>query len=412
MRPQDLLPADLDALLRRPPAEQFPGYRPDQHRFDSPGGTLVHAAVGDAMAAYARSPYVTNDGGAFPQSRFTDRLQAWAHEEVLALLAADGGVTVFGANMTTLTSLFVRAIGERLAPGDEVVCTSLDHEANRHPWATLWRAGVVVRVAEMAPDGTLPVDAVTSLIGPRTRWVAVTAASNVTGAVPDLAAITKAAHAHGAGVFVDAVQATAHRVLDLREVPCDALVTSAYKWYGPHLSVLWLADRIGPDTLRLAEQVPSAGRTGGENLALGTNNHEGLVGLAVAARVLRSWPRDRMAAAERALFARLVAGLRDTAGVRILTPTGDPGGVPVLAFDVAGEEPERTAARLAGHGVAVWHGSFYASAVLRRLSPARPTAVRAGLSAYSTEAAVDALVDALRTRRVPDQGGPFRAEPS
>jgi cysteine desulfurase family protein (TIGR01976 family) len=390
----ELLPYDLAEFVRRPVPEQFPGRSPDLHRFDGPGGTLVHGAVGDAMSAYLRSSRVANDGGAFGPSRYTDELARWARREVLDLLGAESGSTVFGANMTTLTSLFVRALAPTLRPGDEIVCTALDHEANRQPWLTLAdTAGVRVRVARPRPDGELDTEEVVRLLGPRTRWVAVTAASNALGVVPDLRAITEAAHAVGARVFVDAVQATAHRRTAVAAAGYDALVTSAYKWYGPHLSVLWLSDSLDPDRLRAAEQVPSAGTSDGAQLTLGTQNHEGLVGLAVAARVLRTWPAGDIDAAEQRLYRGLVEELRARPGVRVLAdPAPGARRVPVVSFQVADRPAEQVARALAELDVSVWHGSFYASAALRAVAPDRPEAVRAGISAYTTSEDTAALL--------------------
>ncbi|MEU6373184.1 aminotransferase class V-fold PLP-dependent enzyme [Streptomyces sp. NPDC046909] len=389
-----LLPYDLAEFVRRPVPEQFPGRSPHEHRFDAPGGTLVHGAVADAMSAYLRGPQVANDGGAFRQSRYTDSLAEWARQEVLDLLGAASGSTVFGANMTTLTSLFVRALSTALRPGDEIVCTALDHEANRQPWQTLAAsAGARVHVAELRADGELDTEEIAKYLNPRTRWVAVTAASNALGTVPDLRAITEAAHAVGARVYVDAVQATPHRRLDVTDLGCDAVVTSAYKWYGPHLSVLWIGDDLTPDRLRLAEQVPSAGTSGGAQLSLGTQNHEGLVGLAVAARVLRTWPADTVHAEEQRLHRVLVDELRSRPGVRLLAdPAPGARRAPVVSFQLAGRTAEHTARALAERNVSVWHGSFYASTALRAVAPERPEAVRAGIAAYTTQDDVSALL--------------------
>lgn len=355
---------------------------------------MVHAAVGDAMSAYLRGGEVANDGGAFPQSRYTDALAEWAHSEVLQLLGAESGSTVFGANMTTLTALFVRAVGPTLRPGDEIVCTGLDHEANRQPWGTLAdSAGARIRIAEPRSDGELDTEELIAQLGPRTRWVAVTAASNALGVVPDLRAITQAAHAVGARVFVDAVQATAHQRVDVAAIGCDAVVTSAYKWYGPHLSVLWLSEGLSPDLLHLAEQVPSAGTTGGAQLTLGTQNHEGIVGLATAAYVLRTWPFEAIHAEEQRLLRLLVDGLRARPGVRLLAdPTTAARRVPLVAFQLVDQPVHRTARELAEQHISVWHGSFYASTALRAVAPARPEAVRAGIAAYTTQDDVQALL--------------------
>jgi selenocysteine lyase/cysteine desulfurase len=174
------------------------------------------------------------------------------------------------------------------------------------------------------------------------------------------------------------------------------VVTSAYKWYGPHLSVLWLSESLEPDRLRPAEQVPSAGTSDGAQLTLGTQNHEGLVGLATAARVLRTWPAGDIEAAEQRLYRGLLEELRNRPGVRVLAdPAPGARRVPVVSFQVADLPAERVAHALAELDVSVWHGSFYASAALRAVAPDRPEAVRAGIAAYTTSEDVAALLKGI-----------------
>ena len=176
------------------PGLNFPGLRPGLHRFDGPGGTLVHGAVRDAMAEYLGSEHVANDHGAFGPSRRSTALVDSSADAVRSLLGATGGHVLFGANMTSLTTMFVRAVAHTIGPGDEIVCTELDHEANFAPWRDLCaRNGATLRVARIEPDGTLPLEAMRKVITPRTRWVAVTAASNALGTVPDLGGIVTAA---------------------------------------------------------------------------------------------------------------------------------------------------------------------------------------------------------------------------
>ncbi|GAB3467292.1 aminotransferase class V-fold PLP-dependent enzyme [Actinophytocola sediminis] len=387
---------DLPAMADQPMPAQFPGLRTGVSRFDGPGGTLVHAAVGQAIAAYLGSEHVANDHGAFPASRYSDRIVEWAAGRVRDLLGAPGGQVLFGANMTVLTTMVIRALAPTIGPGDEIVCTELDHEANVLPWRAMAAArGAVVRTARLGRDGVLPAAAVTDLIGPRTAWVAVTAASNALGSVPDLPAITSAAHAAGARVFVDGVQAVAHLPVDVAGWGADAFVTSAYKWYGPHLGALWLTDEVA-EPLRLVEQVPSAGDDLPGRLDLGTTNFEAVLGTGVAAAVLRGWDRAAVARAEATLAATLRSGLDALPGVRVLGPGA---GVPVVSFQVEHRSADEVADRLAERGVSVWHGSFYATPALRAVSPADPSAVRAGIASYTTESDVHALLDAVHTAR-------------
>jgi cysteine desulfurase family protein (TIGR01976 family) len=390
-----LLPASFPELLARPLAEQFPGLRPGTARFDGPGGTLVHAAVRDAMAAYLGSEHVANDHGAFPASAYSDTLVRWSADRVRALLGTPGGQVVYGANMTTLTTMFLRALAGTLQPGDEIICTELDHEANVAPWRALAAAReVVVRTAPIAPSGELPTDSLIELITPRTRWVAVTAASNALGTVPHLPAISAAAHAVGARVYMDGVQAVAHRQVDLPAWGCDAFVTSPYKWYGPHCGVLWLSDEVA-QSLTLPEQVPSAGADLPGRIELGTTNFEAVLGTGVAAEVLLHWDRSALLDVEQKLTELLIAELAAMPEVRLLGPGPGPGRVPVVTFQIAGVPAEAVATCLARVGVSVWHGTFYAAPAIRALSPDRPEAVRAGLASYTTQDDVETLIRAI-----------------
>lgn len=385
----------LTELLELPVQEQFPGLRPGIARFDGPGGTLVHAAVCDAVATYLGSEHVANDHGAFPASRHSDELVDWSVGRIRALLTAPRGQVVFGPNMTTLTTMFLRTIENGLHPGDEIVCTELDHEANIAPWQALGaRRGAKVRLARLTGPGLLPTVAVDEQLTDRTRWVAVTAASNALGTTPDLQAICNTAHRVGARVFVDGVQAVAHCSVDVDAWGCDAFVTSAYKWYGPHAGVLWLRDSVAQEA-RLLEQVSSAGNELPARLQLGTTNFEAVLGTGIAADVLLHADRKLIAKQERGLTEQLLAGLAANSAVRLLgVPTAD-GRTPVISFQVDGQRPEVVAARLADAGVYVWHGTFYAANAMRALSPGDPDAVRAGIAWYTTETDVQQLLGAL-----------------
>ncbi|WP_410575601.1 aminotransferase class V-fold PLP-dependent enzyme [Amycolatopsis sp. cmx-4-61] len=365
----------------------FPGRRAGSHRFDGPGGTLVHAAVADAVARYLGGELVANDHGGFPASDFSDAIVSWTTERVRALLGAVRGQVVFGPNMTGLTTVFVRALG--LGAGDEVIITELDHEANRAPWQALAAQGVVVREAPLGPSGVLPAEAVTGLLTERTKWVAVTAASNALGTVPDVASISRAAHAVGARVFVDGVQAVAHLPIDVAALGCDAFVTAAYKWYGTHAGILWVADGDG---LHLPEQVPSAERAGPGHLQLGTLNFEAILGAGVAADVLLRCDRAAIATREDELRASVRARLGELPGIRLLGPAG---GTALVTFQLDGVPAAKVAAHLASRSVSVWHGTFYAVTAMRAVTTGDPDAVRAGISCYTTGADVDALVAAV-----------------
>ncbi|SHF57416.1 cysteine desulfurase family protein, VC1184 subfamily [Jatrophihabitans endophyticus] len=382
----------------------FPGVRRDEHRFDGPGGTLVHGTVAQAIAGYLAGPSVANDHGAFPQSAQSDAVAEQAADAFRRLVRGPAGDVLFGHNMTQLTTTFVRAISGGLRSGDEIVCTALDHEANVYPWrAAAAACGAAVRTAPVDADGVLRTNAVTDLIGPRTRWVAITAASNALGTVPDLAPVVAAAHAVGARVYVDGVQAIAHLPFDVSAVGCDALVTSPYKWYGPHCGALWLAPGLAEEA-RLPEQVPSAGSQSPGRLSLGTTNFESLVGLAAAAEVLLAADRTAVARREGALLAAAAEQLAAIPSVRLFgPPVAPPSGpatdvprVPVLALRVRDRPAQQVAAALAARGVSVWDGSFYASAAVAAVSPDEPDLVRVGIAAYTDEVDVEALVAGVR----------------
>src|SRR5215210_1638188 len=220
--------------------DRFPGLADGWARLDGPGGTQVVDAAIDAMTDWMRSGRTANEGGAFPHARASEEVVEQARAAVGDMLGGDPRGVVFGPSMTALTMAFSAAAGRALAPGDEIVCTRLDHDANVRPWLiAAERAGATVRFAE--PDAEtleLPVSAIEASLSERTRWVAVTAASNAVGTIPDVAAIVAAGHAAGARTYVDAVHATPHRRLDVAALDTDVLVCSSYKWFGPHQGML------------------------------------------------------------------------------------------------------------------------------------------------------------------------------
>lgn len=392
----ELLPRPLAELLTAPITDQFPGVRLGTSRFDGPGGTLVHAAVRDAMAHYLGSDRVANDHGAFPASHYSDTIAQWASGRVRELFGTSGGHVVLGPNMTTLTAMFTRAIETSIAPGDEIVCTELDHEANVWPWrAMAERRGARVRIARLEPDGSLPTAAVTGLVTERTRWVAVTAASNALGTLVDLPAVVTAAHAAGARTYVDGVQLVAHEPVALDDWGVDAFVTSAYKWYGPHGAALWMNDAAAAEAT-LPEQVPSAGTDLPGRLDLGTTAFETILGIGVAAQVLLSTDRTAIRRREQRLATMLREGLQAIPGVRLLGPTHAPR-APIVTFQLAGQSAEKVATALAERNVSVWHGTFYCSAAMRAVCADEPEAIRAGIAWYTTEREVDALIAGVAT---------------
>jgi cysteine desulfurase family protein (TIGR01976 family) len=295
--------------------------------------------------------------------------------------------------MTTLTLAFAAAIGRALEPGDEIVCTRLDHDGNVAPWLiAAERAGATVRFAEPEPETLdLPAAAVEAVMSDRTRWIAVTAASNAVGAVPDLPGIVAAAHATGARVYVDAVHAAPHRPLDVAGLDCDALVCSAYKWFGPHGSILWarpeILEELHPDKLRpSSDEIPFRYETG-------TPAFENIAGIVAAAQYIESVGWDAIHAHEEALLDRMLTGLRAIDGV---TLHGDPRErVPTVMLSVDGQPADGVARALGQERIAVWDGNYYALELSNLLGLDPAGAIRAGLVHYNDASDVDRLVEAL-----------------
>jgi len=372
---------------------RFPGLADGWARLDGAAGTQPVDSTIEAIEGWLRSGRVANDGGQFAAAGACDALLACARSAAGELLVADPAGVVFGPSMTALTFAFSRAVARTLQPGDEIICTRLDHDANVAPWLAAARdSGATVRFAEPDPDTLeLPIEALAKVLGPRTRWVAVTAASNAVGTMPDLAAIGALTQEHGCRLFVDAVHAVAHRRLDVAAMRCDALACSAYKWFGPHLSVLWarpqLLAQLTPQRLRPASDgVP-------ERWEHGTSSFEALAGLVAAADYLHTldWPRLR--AHEQALFAQLFDGLAAIDGVTLFGRARDR--APTAMFTVAGRTSAQVAAHLATERVAVWDGTYYAWELFRLLGLTRDGVVRASVVHYNDESDVQRLVDAV-----------------
>ncbi len=372
---------------------RFPGLSDGWARLDGAAGTQMVDDAIEAMAAWMRSGHSANHGGAFQASERTDALVAEARASVGHLLGAGPEGVVFGPSMTALTMRFAAAACRLLQPGDEIVLTRLDHDANVAPWLiAAARAGVEVRFAEPVRETLeLPAAAVEAVLSPRTRWVAVTAASNAVGTIPDLPGIIAAAHAVGARVFVDAVHATPHRAIDVAALDCDALACSAYKWFGPHIGILWarpeLLGELSPDKLRPSpDTVP-------ERWELGTLPFEALTGVRAAADFVARLDREELRAHEDRLLAQMVEGLGALGGVTVHGAARDR--TATVMFTVAGHSSHDVAAHLARAEVAVWHGNYYALELSRWLGLEPDGALRAGVVAYNDSDEVDRLLEAV-----------------
>jgi cysteine desulfurase family protein (TIGR01976 family) len=374
---------------------RFPGLDDGWARLDGPAGTQMVDDAIEAMAAFMRSGDNANQGGAFRAAGRTDAVVAQARASVAALLSASAEGVVFGPSMSALTMRFSAAIGRSLQPGDEIVCSRLDHDANVAPWLiAAQRAGANVRFAEPDRDTLeLPASAVENVLSERTRWVAVTAASNAAGSIPDLPGIVAATHAAGARVFVDAVHATPHRQIDVAALDCDALACSAYKWFGPHIGILWgrpeLLAEYQPDKLRPSpDTVP-------DRWELGTLPFESLAGVRAAADFVMSLDREAVRAHEDRLLAQMVEGLTSIDGVTIHGAARDR--TATVMFTVAGHTAHDVAVALARAEVAVWHGNYYALELSSWLGLEPDGALRAGCVAYNDGEDVDRLLEAVAT---------------
>jgi len=389
---------------------------------DGPGGTQVPRRTIAAMADYLQRCNANHEG-AFATSEESDAMLAGVHAAAADYLGAtDPGEVVFGQNMTTLTFALSRAIGRTLEAGDEVVVTRLDHDANVAPWLALEEErGVRIRwVGIREDDCTLDLDGLERALGPRTRLVAVGLASNAVGTLNPIPRIVEMAHAAGALTYVDAVHAAPHVSLDVAALGTDFLVCSPYKFFGPHLGLLYgrrdLLESLAAYKVRPApDEAPGTWETGtlpGESLAgllatfdylewLGETYGGGVASGAAATR--RDRLRSAMAvigATERGLARRALTALGEVPGLKlrgIVDPSRLVERVPTFAFTLDGHSPREVATALGRRGIAAWDGDYYAYELIRALGLAESGGmVRVGFVHYNTAAEIDRLVEALR----------------
>ncbi len=376
--------------------------------FDGPGGTQVPRRVAEAVSDYLLH-HNGNTHWAFATSQETDAALLEARAALADWLGGAPQEIVFGANMTTLAFHLGRALARTWRRGDVIVVTELDHHANSDTWRqTARERDVEVRVIRMRPeDGRLDEEDAARKLSGKVRLLALGAASNALGTINDVARLTALAHAAGAIVFVDGVHYAAHHMPDVRAWGCDFFACSAYKFYGPHVGVLWgrreLIEQL--DAPKLAPASDAAP----ERLETGTLNHEGIVGAGAAVEFLASLARTEQprrarlaqvsaALDERAgeLLAKLWHGLAAIRGVRLYGPPPGSARTATLSFTLAGQTPEAIATALAARGVFVSHGDFYATTVARVYGREQEGFVRAGCAAYTTADEVERLLEGVR----------------
>ncbi len=384
--------------------------------FDNPAGTQVPDMVLDAMRA-AMVEKCANLGGPFRTSIAADALMDEGRRAMADMLNAPSpNSIVFGQNMTSLTLHMSRCLGHRFSAGDEIVLSRMDHDANVAPWVLLAEdLGLTVRWLDFDPDtGTFPDDAIGRVLTPRTKLVAVGLASNVLGTVNDAARITAAAKDAGALVYIDAVQFAPHRPVDVAALGCDFLVCSAYKFFGPHVGVLWGREDLLNETF--AYKVRPAGSRAPERFETGTQNHEGIAGVTAAVDYL-AWLGERtgtdggdrrhrlvagLAAAtghEDGLALRLMDGVRDIPGTTIhgvASANAIHLRVPTVSITIEGHHPTDLANALADANIFTWNGHSYGVEPVKRLGLLESGGVlRIGLAHYNTAAEVDRCLEVL-----------------
>jgi cysteine desulfurase family protein (TIGR01976 family) len=373
---------------------------------DGAGGTQVPIAVIDAIGM-GLAEAMSNLGGKFAASERTGEVVQSARQAVADLVGGVPDGVVLGPNMTTLTFRFADALSRTWGAGDEIVVTSLDHDANVRPWVlAAERAGATVRWAELdVATGELRPEAFDGVIGDRTKLVAVTAASNAIGTRPDVRAVADRAHAHGAFVYVDGVHATPHVPTDVAAIGADIYAFSTYKLFGPHAGAV-VADPALLEGLAPAKLAPSSsavpwrfehGTPAFEQYAGITATVDWLAALSDASGTRRERVLATMADAHDhtgVLLARMVAGLEAIEGVRLLP--ADRRRTSTVSFTVDGMTPAEVAAALAAAGVSVWHGDYYAYELMHRFGLAESGgAVRASPVLYNDESDIDRLVAAV-----------------
>jgi cysteine desulfurase family protein (TIGR01976 family) len=382
---------------------------------DGPGGTQVPQRVIDAIADYLRRKNA-NTGGAYATSRHTDTMIAGARSAMADFLGCDPDEVVFGPNMTSLTFAISRAIGRELGPGDEIVLTHLDHDANVSPWRALEERGVTIRMAEIHEDDcTLDMDDLARKITDRTKLVAIGYASNAVGTINDVQEVVCLAHQRGALAYIDAVHYAPHGAIDVRALDCDFLACSTYKFFGPHMGVLYGKRehllRLQPYKVRAnTNAIPN-------RWEWGTLNHECIAGITACVDYLAdlgrhgnpssSSRRTALLAAfeaiqkyERGLMTSMIRGLLNIPGLKlygIADPEQFGRRCPTLSVRSKNHTPLELAGKLGERGFFTWDGNYYALNLTERLDVEKDGGfLRIGIAHYNTAEEVERFLETLQ----------------
>lgn len=375
---------------------------------DGPAGTQVPESVIDAISNYYKTANA-NTHGAFLTTQETDRVIQRMRESMAAFLNAENSACIsIGQNMTSLNFSLARAMARTLKPGDEVLITQLDHEANRGPWLTLREAGIKVREVRLLPEGILDYEDFALKINENTRLVCMGMSSNCVGTVNDFKLIRSLTYRYNAWLLLDAVHYAPHFSIDVQEIGCDFLLCSAYKFYGPHVGILYskpgLLDRLPTDRLRTAGQVAP------ESIETGTLNHAAIAGVTAAVEFIASLGHgntnrekiidayESISAHEYSLASKLYEGLSKIEGVTVIGQDfSSTTRTPTLSFTVKGKTPLHVCEALAEKNIFAWDGHFYALRAVEVLGLAeRGGVTRMGISMYNTVEEVAEVVTTMQ----------------
>lgn len=374
---------------------------------DGPAGVQVPHVVIDSISDYYKTSNA-NSHGAFITTKETDVVIDSTRANVATFLGAEGPHTIsFGQNMTTLNFSLSQAIGRALHPGDEILITQLDHESNRGPWLGLRDKGVIVREVALLENGELDYDDFEAKINERTRLVAMGYAANIFGTINKVEAVRKMTYQVGAWLLVDAVHYAPHLPIDVQALGCDFLLCSAYKFYGPHVGLLYtkpgLLDRLQPDRLRTSAQ------NAPHSIETGTPNHAALAGVKASIDFIASFGKgedlrsrildsmDQIHAHEIALAKQLANGLDRIEGVTMVGPPIVKGHrAPTLAFTIEGKSPKEVCEYLAEKNICAWAGHFYALRAIEVLGLLeRGGVTRMGMSMYNLPSEIDYTLEVI-----------------